>query len=102
MIIYRHVYAEGFPDRKKRDHDNIETNEITDAIALFVMTDDAPKYCQHHHCSVEGPTERTEVYVVPEQDFVKWYEASKTFPEEGVKLSVQSSFLGEKTVPKSP
>ena len=102
VIIYRHVYAEGFPDRKKRDHDNIETNEITDAIAVFVMTDDAPKYCQHHHCSVEGPQERTEVYVVPEKDFIKWYEASKTFPSEGVKLHAQASFLGEKIVPKSP
>ena len=102
VIIYRHVYAEGFPDRKKRDHDNIETNEITDAIAVFVMTDDAPKYCQHHHCSVEGPQERTEVYVVPEKDFIKWYEASKAFPSEGVKLHAQASFLGEKIVPKSP
>ena len=101
VIIYRHVYAAGFPDRKKRDHDNIETNEVTDAIALFIMTDDAPKSCQHHHCSVEGPVERTEVYVVPERDFVKWYEASKTFPDEGVKLHVQASFLGEKNVPKS-
>ena len=102
VIIYRHVYAEGFPDRKKRDHDNIETNEITDAIAVFVMTDDAPKYCQHHHCSVEGPQERTEVYVVPEKDFIKWYEASKIFPSEGVKLHAQASFLVEKIVPKSP
>lgn len=101
VIIYRHVYAAGFPDRKKRDHDNIETNQVTDAIAMFVMTDDAPQYCQHHYCSAEGPTERTEVYVVPERDFVRWYAASKTFPDEGVKLRAQSSFLGEKTVPKS-
>ena len=101
VIIYRHVYAAGFPDRKKRDHDNIETNEVTDAIALFVMTDDAPKSCQHHHCSVEGPTERTEVYVVPEKDFVKWYEDSKSFPDEGVKLRAQASFLDQKNVPKS-
>ena len=102
VIIYRHVYAEGFPDRKKRDHDNIETNEITDAIAVFVMTDDAPKYCQHHHCSVERPHERTEVYVFPEKDFVKRYESYKTFHSEGVKLHAQASFLGEKIVPKSP
>ena len=100
VIIYRHVYAEGFPERKKRDHDNIETNEITDAIALFVMTDDAPKCCQHHHCSAAGPAERTEVYVVPEKDFIKWYEAAKTFPEEGVKLHGQRSIFDEKTVPK--
>lgn len=100
VIIYRHVYAAGFPDRKKRDHDNIETNEITDSIATFVMTDDAPKTCQHFHCSVEGPTERTEVYVVPEKDFIKWYEASKYFPAEGVQLHSQRSIFDEKSVPK--
>lgn len=100
VIIYRHVYAAGFPDRRKRDHDNIETNEITDAIALFVMTDDAPKTCQHHYCSVEGSVERTEVYVVPEKDFMSWYERAKFFPDEGVKLHGQRSIFDEKNVPK--
>ncbi len=93
VVIYRHVYDKGFPERKKRDHDNIETNEITDTIAVFVMTDDAPKTCQHFHCSVIGSTERTEVYVVPEEDFVRWYEASKSFPDEGVKLHGQRSIF---------
>lgn len=100
VIIYRHVYDGSVPERKFRDHDNIETNEVTDAIALFVMTDDAPLVCQHHHCSVVGPEERTEVYVVPEEDFIKWYEASKSFPAEGVKLHAQPSIFDENSVPK--
>ena len=45
------------------------------------------------NCSVEGSAERTEVYVVSEKDFVKWYEASKSFPNEGVKLRARTSFL---------
>ena len=69
-------------------------------IALFVMTDDAPKICQHHHCSVEGTVERTEVYVVPEKDFMSWYERAKFFPDEGVKLHGQRSIFDEKNVPK--
>ena len=100
VIIYRHIYNRNEPDRKYRDHDNIELNFVTDTVALFVMTDDAPLRCQHHYCSAEGETERTEVYVVPEEDFIKWYEASKTFPEEGVKLHVQNTFWQEKDVPK--
>ena len=100
VIIYRHVYDRNEPDRKRRDHDNIELNFVTDTVALFVMTDDAPLHCQHHYCSAEGETERTEVYVVPEVDFIKWYEAEKTFPEEGVKLHVQNTFWQEKDVPK--
>ena len=100
VIIYRHVYDRNEPDRKRRDHDNIELNFVTDTVALFVMTDDAPLRCQHHYCSAEGETERTEVYVVPEKDFIKWYEAAKTFPEEGVKLHAQNTFWKEKDVPK--
>lgn len=100
VIIYRHVYNRNEPERQYRDHDNIELNFVTDTIALFVMTDDAPLRCQHHYCSAEGDAERTEVYVVPEGDFIKWYDAAKTFPEEGVKLNVQTTFWQEKDVPK--
>ena len=100
VIIYRHIYDRNEPDRKRRDHDNIELNFVTDTVALFVMTDDAPLRCQHHYCSAEGETERTEVYVVPEKDFIRWYEAAKIFPEEGVKLHAQNTFWQEKDVPK--
>ena len=42
FIVYRHVYDERFPERKKRDHDNIEINMVNDCIATFVLEDDAP------------------------------------------------------------
>lgn len=100
VIIYRHVYDRSVPERQYRDHDNVETNEVTDAVALFVMTDDAALICQHHYCSAVGSQERTEVYVVPEEDFIKWYEASKYFPDEGVKLHAQPSIFDENSVPK--
>lgn len=99
-IIYRHVYNRNESERQYRDHDNIELNFVTDTVALFVMTDDAPLRCRHYYCSAEGEIERTEVYVVPECDFTKWYDAEKNFPEEGVKLHVQASFWQEKDVPK--
>ena len=91
VIIYRHIYNRNEPDRRRRDHDNIEVNFVTDTVALFVMTDDAPLNCQHYYCSAPGTQERTEVYVVPESDFMRWYEASKTYPDEGVKLIAQNT-----------
>ena len=69
-------------------------------IILDVMTDDAPLRCRHYYCSAAGSTERTEVYVVPEQDFMRWYEAEKNFPDEGVKLHAQTTFWQEKAIPK--
>ena len=47
-----------------------------------------------------GSKEHTEVYVVSEQDFMRWYEAEKTFPDEGVKLHAQTTFWPEKAIPK--
>lgn len=100
VIIYRHIYDREEPERRHRDHDNIETNFVTDIVALYVMTDDAPLRCRHYYCSAAGSTERTEVYVVPEQDFMRWYEAEKIFPDEGVKLHAQTTFWQEKAIPK--
>ena len=34
VIIYRHVYARDRPERQYRDHDNIEINFVSDAVAL--------------------------------------------------------------------
>ena len=100
VIIYRHIYDREEPERRHRDHDNIETNFVTDIVALYVMTDDAPLRCRHYYCSAAGSKEHTEVYVVSEQDFMRWYEAEKTFPDEGVKLHAQTTFWPEKAIPK--
>ena len=100
VIIYRHIYDRNEPSRRQRDHDNIEVNFVTDTVALFVMTDDAPLRCQHHYCSAPGTQERTEVYVVPESDFTSWYEAAKHFPDVGVTLHAQTTIWPEKDVPK--
>lgn len=86
VIIFRHVYDRKQSEKQYRDHDNIETNFVVDALALYVMVDDSPLRCQHHYCSAEGSQNRTEVYVVPEHDFFAWYKLSKSIPEEGVML----------------
>lgn len=86
VLIYRHVYDRRRPERRMRDHDNIEVNMVSDIIALYVMPDDDPGTCAHYYCSAAGNTERTEVYVVPKKDFPIWLVLEKMIPEEGVKL----------------
>lgn len=83
VIIYRHIYDRRRPEKACRDHDNIEVNFVTDALALYVMKDDAPLRCQHHYCSAEGDRNYTQVYVVPEHDFLMWYQMFHTPSEEG-------------------
>ena len=53
VLVYRHVYDRNRPERRMRDHDNIETNMVSDIVAMYVMPDDAPTVCSHYECSVK-------------------------------------------------
>lgn len=72
VLVYRHVYDRERPERRMKDHDNIETNMVSDIVAMYVMPDDAPSVCSHYECSVMGEDDHTEVYVVPRMEFPKW------------------------------
>ena len=86
VLIYRHIYARDRPERKKRDHDNIEVNMVSDIVAMYVLPDDGPSVCSHYYCSTQGQSDRTAVYVVPQCEFAGWLENEKQMPEQGVKL----------------
>ncbi len=86
VIVYRHVYTEERPDRQARDHDNIEINMTTDIVAMFALVDDSPEHCSHYYFSALGDSERTEVYVVPKNEFPTFLEAAENFSKEGEKL----------------
>jgi hypothetical protein len=86
VLIFRHVYSRERPERQYRDHDNIELNKVLDVVALYVMTDDLPMRCRHYYCSALGCFERTEVYVVPRNEFGLWLNQEDSIPDEGVKL----------------
>lgn len=86
FIVYRHVYDELRPERRERDHDNIEINTTTDAISTFILEDDSAKICNHCYMSAVGNEERTEVYIVPKAKIKDWFDFEKTIPKEGVML----------------
>lgn len=86
VIVYRHVYQEGFLKSKKRDHDNIEINQVTDIMVCYSVVDDNPEYLNHYYISAEGTENRTEVYIVPENEFMDFLILEKKMPREGVKL----------------
>ena len=69
VLVFRHVYDRTRPDRQWRDHDNLEVKAVADIVALFLLPDDNPSVCEHFHCSASGDEERTEVYLIPRQDF---------------------------------
>lgn len=96
VLIYRHVFGEDRPEKEYRDHDNFELNAVTDLVALHVMVDDSPVHCSHYYCSAIGVTERTEVYVVPADQFHDWLKAEESFPEEGLSFTSQPTIWDKK------
>jgi len=72
VLIFRHIYRRDRPDRHYRDHDNIEVKSAADAVAFFVLYDDGPLTCEHFYCTAAGDENKTEVFVVPRSDFIKW------------------------------
>jgi hypothetical protein len=86
VLVYRHVYEESHPEKQMRDHDNIEINQVSDCIVLWAMEDDSPKYCEHFYMSARGDKSRTEVYVIPREEFGEFVKIRDNMPKEGVKL----------------
>ena len=85
-IVFRHVYSEDRPERRARDHDNIETNTVSDIVAMFTLVDDSPKHCSHLYISALGNEERTEIYIVPKDELCDFLKHEGTMPKEGEKL----------------
>ena len=90
VLIFRHVYDRNRPEREYRDHDNIELNTVVDAIAMFFLVDDTPLECRHYYCSAAGSRERTEVYIVPRNEFEDWLALENNIPDIGVFLHKNS------------
>ena len=73
VFSFLDIYDKNRKDRRKRDHENFEINMVSDTLALFALPDDGPDTCDHFYCSKEGNKECTEVYILPQKDFIEFY-----------------------------
>ena len=85
-IVIRHVYSEDRPERRARDHDNIETRMVSDIVAMFTVVDDSPIYCTHLYVTAPGSEDRTEVYIIPQKELPDFMAREDFMPKEGEKL----------------
>lgn len=88
-VAFRHVYDQETPEFGSRDYNNAEVKLVTDTVAMYVMVDDGPRHCRMFHCTAPGTVPRTEVYVMPQEDLLKWSLMEPDFPDEGVPLTDQ-------------
>ena len=89
VLIFRHVYDRKFPVRHMRDYDNVEVKQVTDVVAMYVMVDDNPFVCETYYLSAPGDVPRTDIFVVPQSEFLKWLQVADAIPEEGLRLTDQ-------------
>ena len=78
VIIFKHNYDKKRPEREYRDHDNIELNSIVDLVALYVLIDDTPLRLRHYYCSYISDNDNTEIFIVPNNDFISWLKLTNT------------------------
>lgn len=77
-VVYRHVYRKDRPERQYSDHDNIERKAVTDVLNRFVLTDDGPTLVHDHNYTAAGDEDRTEVFVIPAQDFPRFHQYAES------------------------
>lgn len=71
-VIFKHNYTKNYELKKYRDHDNYEIKATLDIIALYLLKDDNPNFCEHFYMSDISDKVNTEIFVIPSFDFPKW------------------------------
>ena len=73
VICITHVYdKELFGKGRKRDHDNIETKGIIDAINTFLLTDDNESLCDIYNASELSDQDITRISIMKKDMFPEW------------------------------
>ena len=89
VVAYRHVLDESIEHIGRPDYTNSEIKMVTDTVAMYVMVDDSPRHCRLYHYCIPGADPHTEVYVIPEDEFVEWVKLEDSLSDEGLPLTNQ-------------
>ncbi len=73
IMCIRFIYDRNNKKIPRGDHDNKEVKQVIDAISAFVVPDDSDEYLSLCMVSSEGEYSHTEVYVMPEKDFLDFF-----------------------------
>lgn len=59
-----------------RDNDNYDYKQVINNLAYWLLSDDGYDYCSMFNCTKIGDEDRTEILVLPKEEFPKWCEAN--------------------------
>lgn len=83
VACFAHIYNSKFPERRIRDHDNLECKQILDVVSTFVLTDDTGRLCDTFHTSELGEEDRTELYIMEKEAFPAWFSEQEQSRKRG-------------------
>lgn len=70
VVVFKHNYNS--KERMWRDHDNIEINVVMDAVALYFLSDDTSKSCDHFYFSEYTGEDSTDIFIIKQEFFNDW------------------------------
>lgn len=86
IIIFRHVYDIASSPWESPIMAEVEETCVIKLLFRFAFSGSYSIDVRRYHCGALGFGERTEVYVVPLEQFSQWIEQEPTIPETGWKL----------------
>lgn len=87
VLVYYNRYDNETAKRKWSDNDNLEHRALTNLLAAFFLFDDNPECCDCFVCSDYGKENCTEIYIVPKEKYVKFWEMKENHKLESMNLS---------------
>ncbi|MFR8172718.1 MAG: DUF6100 family protein [Marvinbryantia sp.] len=72
MVCFVHIYDEGLPLGRVRDHDNYEEKHVLDVLSHFFLKSDSGLYADTCHMTRLGREDKTLLYVMDSACFPEW------------------------------
>lgn len=76
VFVVVNVVSKNKDKKSIRDNDNYDYKQIINNLAYWLLNDDGYDYCNMFNCTKIGDKDRTEIYVVPKDEFLTWCEAN--------------------------
>ena len=76
-VCFVHEYDKTLPGTRIRDHDNIESKQVVDALGMYFLVSDSGLNLDTYHTSVWGERDRTFLFLMGRGRFSEWIDRRK-------------------------
>ena len=77
MICIIHTYSRENPVSRICDYDNLESKQVLDVLASFLLVDDSGLLCDVYHTTESGAQDETRIILMEKTMFPDWLKSRK-------------------------